>query len=125
MTRSIPSATHLVFVVVAAAESPRAGSAARLARDEDEGARVAGRGRPRAGRGPRRAGEGRLAVRRPDGVELSLLGLREVCRIVTVGDDSESEKNPYRMPAELLSSPSGQFLKGTAFARFGRSVQSV
>ena len=70
------SATHLVFVVVAAAESPRAGSAARLARDEDEGARVAGR--PRAGRGSRRAGEGRLAVRRPDGVELSLLGLKEV-----------------------------------------------
>ena len=75
--RPLLSATHLVFVVVAAAESPRAGSAARLARDEDEGARVAG-GRPRAGRGPRRAGEGRLAVRRPDGVELSLLGLREV-----------------------------------------------
>ena len=49
------------------------------ARDEDEGARVAGHPR-RAGRGrvrgPRRAGEGRLAVGRPDGVELSLLGLK-------------------------------------------------
>ena len=69
--------THLVFLVVAAAESARAGSAARLARDEDEGARVAGCGRPRAGWGTGGAGEGRLAVRRPDGVKLSLLGLQE------------------------------------------------
>ena len=66
--------THLV--VVAAAESARSGSASRLARDEDEGSRVAGGG-PRAGRGTRGAGEGRLAVRRPDGVKLSLLGLQE------------------------------------------------
>ena len=68
----LPS-THLV--VVAAAESARAGSASCLARDEDEGSRVAGG--PRAGRGTRGAGEGRLAVSRPDGVKLSLLGLQE------------------------------------------------